>query len=172
MPQSKNKVWYYVDRPKYKKVIDSQWIFKLKESQGQKKGTARLVVRGFKDTNDYELQETYAPVARRPTVFSNLAIINKLNLEVSQMDVKTTFLNGKLETKEIYMEIPDGIECSKKFKSVIWSMHKSTKKEPTFHQIHDYSKFHCLPIRYLSIQMEGRKSFYHTVIICRRYAYS
>lgn len=116
MPQSKNKVWYYVDRPKYKKVIDSQWIFKLKESQGQKKGTARLVVRGFKDTNDYELRETYAPVARRPTVFLNLAIINKLNLEVSQMDVKTTFLNGKLETKEIYMEIPDGIECSKKFK--------------------------------------------------------
>ncbi|KAK7586085.1 hypothetical protein V9T40_003961 [Parthenolecanium corni] len=113
---SKNKVWFYTDRPQHKKIIDSRWLFKMKESQGEKKCKARLVIRGFKDTNDYELRETYAPVARRPTVFFTLAIINKLNLEVSQMDVKTAFLNGRLTTEEIYMEIPEGIECSEKFK--------------------------------------------------------
>ncbi|KAK7603020.1 hypothetical protein V9T40_003019 [Parthenolecanium corni] len=113
---SQNKVWFYTDRPQHKKIIDSRWLFKMKESQGEKKCKARLVIRGFKDTNDYELRETYAPVARRPTVFLTLAIINKLNLEVSQMDVKTAFLNGRLTTEEIYMEIPEGIECSEKFK--------------------------------------------------------
>ena len=40
-----------------------------------------------------------------------LVIINKYDLEVHQMDVKTAFLNGILED-EIYMEIPDGLECN------------------------------------------------------------
>ncbi|KAK7575583.1 hypothetical protein V9T40_011869 [Parthenolecanium corni] len=38
-----------------------------------------------------------------------LAIANKYNLNIIQMDVKTAFLNGVLE-RDIYMEIPDGVE--------------------------------------------------------------
>ena len=34
------------------------------------------------------------------------------NLEVHQIDVKTTFLNGELD-KEIYMEQPEGFFCTR-----------------------------------------------------------
>lgn len=105
----KNKVWDYVERP-HKKVIDSKWIFKIKSDKGNPKYKARLVIRGFKDTNEYDLHDTYAPVASMPTVRMIFAIINKYNLDAVQMDVKTAFLNGII-TEDIYMEIPEGINC-------------------------------------------------------------
>jgi hypothetical protein len=35
------------------------------------------------------------------------------NMEIHQMDVKTTFLNGKLE-EEIYMEQPQGVRAPRR----------------------------------------------------------
>ncbi|XP_058791036.1 uncharacterized protein LOC131664165 [Phymastichus coffea] len=113
-----NKVWSLVDRPtvlkngKRANVIDSRWVFKKKLDKLHilnRKG--RLVIRGFMDKNNYELRETYAPVSRLPVIRAALAVINKLDLEVRQLDVKTAFLNGTLdEDEEIYMEIPEGLE--------------------------------------------------------------
>ena len=112
-----NKVWEILDRPTKtldgKKIhtIDSKWVFKRKTGEHGETGyKGRLVIRGFKDRNEYELRETYAPVSRLAVIRAALAIINKYDLEVHQMDVKTAFLNGVLED-EIYMEIPDGLEC-------------------------------------------------------------
>lgn len=67
------------------------------------------MIRGFKDTNIYELEETYAPVSRMPLVRALLIIANKLDLELSQMDVKTAFLDGEL-SEDIYMKIPEGLD--------------------------------------------------------------
>lgn len=113
-----NKVWMLVERPRFTKerkkvnIIDARWVFKRKKEQnGSTKCKARLVIRGFKDRNVYDLKETYAPVSRLPLERSALAIINKYNLDAYQLDVKTAFLNGILE-EEIYMEIPEGLECS------------------------------------------------------------
>ncbi|KAK7574002.1 hypothetical protein V9T40_011193 [Parthenolecanium corni] len=111
-----NCVWDIVDKPhvdrdgKRVNVIDSRWVFKVKkDTNGIDKYKARLVIRGFKDRNEYELKETYAPVARLYSVRTLLAIANKYDLNIIQMDVKTAFLNGVLE-RDIYMEIPDGVE--------------------------------------------------------------
>ena len=113
-----NKVWTLVDRPtvtldgKRANIIDSRWVFKRKvNSEGKTTFKARLVVRGFKDKKEYELRETYAPVSRLSVIRSALAVVNKYDLEVVQLDVKTAFLNGILDG-EIYMEIPDGLEVS------------------------------------------------------------
>lgn len=79
----KNEVWELVDRPqkdctsKRPNIIDSKWIFKIKtEKDGGKKYKARLVIRGFKNINTYELKETYASVSRLVLVRTVLAIIN------------------------------------------------------------------------------------------------
>lgn len=114
----RNKVWILVDRPKFGKncrkpnIIDSKWVFKQKEDGSNvTKYKERLVIRGFKDTNLYDLKETYALVSRLTLVRSVLATINFYDLEVCQLDVKTAFLNGIIED-EVYIEIPEGIIVS------------------------------------------------------------
>lgn len=114
-----NDVWEVVKRPKTMcngqkaNIIDSRWVFKRKiESNNVTKFKARLVIRGFEDRNIYELKETYAPVSRSPLVRAVLAIANKYSLMISQLDVKTAFLNGTID-EEIYMEIPEGTQMNK-----------------------------------------------------------
>ena len=67
-----------------------------------------MVIRGFKDNHEYELQETYAPVWRQLVVRAAIAITNKYDLDAYHLDVKTVFLNGTLE-QDIYLEIPDSL---------------------------------------------------------------
>lgn len=66
---NKNEVGTLVDRPTHGKdgkrpnIIDSKWVFKRKsDTDGNEKFKARLVIRGFKNSNSYDLKETYAPV--------------------------------------------------------------------------------------------------------------
>ena len=121
-PMVENEAWEIVLRPTIDKkgrkpnIIDSRWILKEKtDAVGNITCKARLVLRGFKDKNEYNLQETYAPVSRLALIRAVLAIINKFDFDVCQMDVKTAFLNGKIDD-EIYLEIPEGVDVSDKFR--------------------------------------------------------
>ena len=113
-------------------IIDSRWVFKVKKKKKKKKNEnrdknykARLVIRGFKDLNEYDLSETYAPVSRLPLVRSFLAIANKYGLDLYQLDVKTAFLNGILE-EEIYMEILEGaFPASETLKNKVCKLQKA-----------------------------------------------
>lgn len=89
--------------------MSARWLFKIKEETNRKKVyKARLVIRGFGDTNKYDRTETYAPVARVTDVKFLLSVGNKFNLELHQFYVKTAFLNGYLD-KKVYMEIPESV---------------------------------------------------------------
>lgn len=108
---TKNETWVLIERnelPVNQNILKSRWVFKKKnESSVGIKYKARLVIKGFADKNKYDLTETFAPVARLSDVKFILSVANKYNLDIHQMDVKTAFLNGKLE-KPVYMEIPEG----------------------------------------------------------------
>ena len=81
----------------------------MKEEPGNKiRRKSRLVARGFADTNDYKLDETYAPVAGLTDVKFILAAANKLKLPIHHLDIKTAFLNARLE-KPVYMRIFEGL---------------------------------------------------------------
>ena len=88
-------------------ILDSRWIFKRKTDEaGNRKYKARLVIRGFKDKNNYDLRETYAPVSRLPLVRSFFAIANKNRLHLKQLDVETAFLYGEIDDDDdIYIYI-------------------------------------------------------------------
>ena len=100
-------------------ILDTRWIFKTKvDSNGKTIKKARIVVRGFKDSNFYDLRETYAPVTRLSLIRAVLAFANKNNLSMYQLNVKTAFLNSTV-LEEIDVEIPDGMpftESEKKLK--------------------------------------------------------
>ena len=119
-----NHVWIIVSRPKIGKngkkpnIIDSKWVYKRKIGpDGVELDKARLVIRRFKDKNEYALMETYAPVSSLSAVRAVLATINHEGWDARQMDVKTAFLNSELDDNEvIYMQIPEGYNCDEEFK--------------------------------------------------------
>ena len=60
--------------------------------------------------------DTYSLVSKVTTIRVLIALACVFNLEIHQMDVKTTFLNGELE-EEIYMSQPEGfVELGKEKK--------------------------------------------------------
>ena len=104
-----NKTWKLVDLPPGSKPIGCKWIFKkkMKVDRTIDKFKARLVVKGFIQKEGIDYFDTYAPVARISTIRVLIALASIYKLQIHQIDVKTTFLNGELE-EEIYMKQPQG----------------------------------------------------------------
>eukprot|EP00253_Pinus_taeda_P018437 PITA_18437 len=76
----RNNVWDVVPRPENKSLIEGI---------------------------DYD--ETFSPVARYSSIRSMLALLAQMGWKIHQIDVKTAFLNGKIE-EEVYTEQPEGFE--------------------------------------------------------------
>ena len=98
-----------VDIPPGSKPIGCKWIFKrkLKADGSVDKYKARLVAKGYRQKEGLDYFDTYSPVSRITSTRTLIAIASLNNMEIHQMDVKTTFLNGELD-EEIYMEQPEG----------------------------------------------------------------
>jgi len=83
---------------------------------------ARLVAKGFIQTFGVNYNETFAPIAKFVLIRCILTLAAIENMEIHQMDVKTTFLNGDLEEK-IYMEQPEGF--IQEGEHLVCKLHKS-----------------------------------------------
>ena len=75
------------------------------------------MIKGYKQTEGLGYFDTYSPMMRINSTRMVFVIYALRNLEVHQMDVKTTFLNGDLD-EEIYMEQPEGFSTSGQGKNV------------------------------------------------------
>ncbi len=100
-----NNTWTLEPLPAHRKPVSCKWVFKIKQGANGavERYKARLVARGFTQTYGVDYNETFAPVAKFTSICCILALAALEDMEIHQMDVKTTFLNGKLE-EEIYME--------------------------------------------------------------------
>ena len=67
------------------------------------------MAKGFLQRFGVDYDETYAPVARYPSIRALLALTAHHDWELHQMDVKSAYLNGDLD-EEIYMSQPDGYD--------------------------------------------------------------
>ena len=107
-----NHTWELVDLPSGCKPLSSKWIFKRKRKVDGSidKYKARLVIKGYRQTEGLDYFDTYSPMTRINSIRMVLAIAELKDLEVHQMDVKTAFLNGDLN-EEIYMEQPEGFSA-------------------------------------------------------------
>ncbi len=65
------------------------------------------MAQGYSQTQGVDYNKVYSPVARYSAIKSIIALANANNWEIHQMDVKTAFLNGTIDT-EIYMIQPEG----------------------------------------------------------------
>jgi len=111
----KNNVWDITLRPKEKSMVSSKWIYKIKHAAdgSVEKFKEIFVSRGFthKEVIDYE--ETFVVVARYTSIRTILSLSPVLGWKLHHMDVKPTFLKGKIE-HEVFMEQPDGFVLHKK----------------------------------------------------------
>lgn len=68
---------------------------------------ARLVAKGYAQKKGINYNEVFSPVVKHSSIRILLAFVAQFDLELVQLDVKTTFLHGDLD-KEIYMTQPKG----------------------------------------------------------------
>ena len=91
------------------KAIGYKWVYKTKrDSLGNiERYKTRLVAKGFTQKEGIDYTDTFSPVSNKDSLRIILALVAHFNLELQQMDVKMTFLNGDLEEK-VYMKQPEG----------------------------------------------------------------
>ena len=105
-----------MDLPSGCKPLSSKWVFKRKRKVDGSidKYKARLMITCYKQTEGLDYFDTFSGQENK---FHKVAIAALSNLEVHQMDVKTTFLNGDLD-EEIYIEQPRDFSASGQEKKV------------------------------------------------------
>nr|GEX92738.1 retrovirus-related Pol polyprotein from transposon TNT 1-94 [Tanacetum cinerariifolium] len=85
------------------------WIFKNKHDEEQTiiRNKSRLVVRGYRQEEGLDFEESFAPVARMEAIRIFLAYDAHKSFTVFQMNVKTAFLHGSLK-ENVYVCQPKG----------------------------------------------------------------
>jgi hypothetical protein len=106
---STNKVWNLEEIPKWAKTVGCKWVYKMKyDSKGNTKRFKKwLVAKCFVHREGIYYNETFYPVSCRDFLRIIMALVAHYDLELHQMDVKTTFLNGDM-LENVYMAQPKG----------------------------------------------------------------
>jgi hypothetical protein len=114
-----------VHPPRDRKPIGAKWVFKVKRNAAGEisRYKARLVAQGFAQKPGLDFTETFAPVANIDSIRLLLAFAAANDFEIHHVDVKTAFLNGKLE-ETIYMRQPEGFVAAGK-EHWVWELHKT-----------------------------------------------
>lgn len=104
-----NQTWELTKLPEGVKAIPCKWVYRIKRNPDGsiEKYKARLVIKGFLQRKGINYNQTYSPVARASTIRSLISIAASENMTITQFDVSTAFLYGKLE-EDIYMCQPEG----------------------------------------------------------------
>nr|GEZ75178.1 Gag-Pol polyprotein [Tanacetum cinerariifolium] len=102
-------VWVLVPAPDNISPLTLKWLFKNKQDEEQTviRNKSRLVVRGYRQEEGIDFEESFAPVARLEAIRIFLAYAAHKSFTVFQMDVKTAFLNGTLK-EDVYVCQPEG----------------------------------------------------------------
>lgn len=106
----RNGTWRAVQRPTDMRPLSTKWVFTIKRDAAGKleKYKGRLVVRGFEQQAGRDYDQTFAPVARIDSVRTMLALCAVKDWCLTQFDISTAFLNGKIEER-VYIEPPAGL---------------------------------------------------------------
>nr|GEU95577.1 retrovirus-related Pol polyprotein from transposon TNT 1-94 [Tanacetum cinerariifolium] len=102
-------VWVLVLAPDNISPLTLKWLFKNNHDEEQTviRNKSRIVVRGYRQEEGIDFEESFAPVARMEAIRIFLAYVAHKSFLVFQMDVKTAFLHGSLK-EDVYVCQPEG----------------------------------------------------------------
>ncbi|KAG8480600.1 hypothetical protein CXB51_024784 [Gossypium anomalum] len=112
----KNKTWDLVKLSKGKKTVHCKWVFKKKEGTlgvEEPRYKVWLVAKGYSQIPGVDFTDVFSPVVKHISIRALLGIVAMHDLELEQLDVKTTFLHGELE-EDIYIQQPRVLQSQKK----------------------------------------------------------
>jgi hypothetical protein len=101
---STNRVWDLEEIIEGVKTIGCKWVYKMKcDSKGNiERFKARLMAKGFTQRKDIDYTKTFSPVSCKDSLKIIITLVVHYDLELHQMDVKATLLNGDL-LENVYM---------------------------------------------------------------------
>jgi hypothetical protein len=90
-------------------MVSCKWVYKTKrDSKGNiKRFKARLVAKGFTQREVFDYTKTFSSVSSKDPFRIIMSLVAYYDLELHQIDVKTTFLNGNSQ-ENVYMVQPKG----------------------------------------------------------------
>jgi hypothetical protein len=93
---SANQVWKLKEIHRGAKTVGYKWVYKIKhDSKGNiNRFMARLVEKGFTKRERIDYNETFSPVSYKDSFRIMMALVAYYDLELYQMDLNMTFLNG------------------------------------------------------------------------------
>nr|GEW40412.1 retrovirus-related Pol polyprotein from transposon TNT 1-94 [Tanacetum cinerariifolium] len=102
-------VWVLVLAPDNILPLTLKWLFKNKHDEEQTviRNKSHLVVRGYRQEEGIDFEESFAPVSRMEAIRIFLAYAAHKSFTMFQMDVKTVFLQGSLK-EDVYVCQPEG----------------------------------------------------------------
>lgn len=102
------------------KCVSTRWICTMKETTNGTIPKARLVARGFEDSERDEISKD-SPTCSKEALRLILAIIAQKRWKPRSMDIKTAFLQGLPMTRDIYLKPPREADVEK---GMIWHLKK------------------------------------------------
>nr|GEW44935.1 retrovirus-related Pol polyprotein from transposon TNT 1-94 [Tanacetum cinerariifolium] len=102
-------VWVLVPAPDNITPLTLKWLFKNKHDEEKRviRNKSRLVMRGYRQEEGIDFEESFAPIARMEAIRIFLAYAAHKLFTMFQMDVKTAFLHGSLK-EDVYVCQPEG----------------------------------------------------------------
>nr|GEX86303.1 retrovirus-related Pol polyprotein from transposon TNT 1-94 [Tanacetum cinerariifolium] len=101
-------VWVLVPAPDNISPLTLKWIFKNKNDEENTiiRNNYRLVMRGYRQEEGINFEESFAPVARMEAIGIFLSYAAHKSFTIFQIDVKTAFLHGTLK-EDVYVCQPE-----------------------------------------------------------------
>ncbi|GJS88727.1 retrovirus-related pol polyprotein from transposon TNT 1-94 [Tanacetum coccineum] len=126
------------------------------------KNKARLITQGYTQEERIDYDEVFAPVARIEAIRLFLAYASFKDFMVYQMDVKSTFLYGKIE-EEVYVCQPLGFEDPNfpdrvyKVEKTLYGLHQAPRACQDKYVTEILKKFGFTDVKTVSTPMETQK---------------